>query len=206
MFRYPARARRAPRSTLAAMRFTLPVVLLLSLACSGGPAPEKTTNTAENQPEAPKPTVPPAPPAPPAPDPAAALSDHWLVILASKKDAAEATPALDALAAHPDVSAHPGTLSSSRFKNLMPCYTVAYAEATTDKKVALDLSKKLKELGVDWSAPPQTPTSGAPRARGRQRARNASSKQPGRKVSEAISSIIANILQYLARYYSPSIN
>lgn len=131
------------------MRFTLPVVLLLSLACSGGSAPEAPANPTENPTEAPKPPAPPVATVAPAPDPAAALGEHWLVILASKKDAAEATPALDALAAHPDVSAHAGTLSSSRFKNLMPCYTVAYAEATTDKKVALDLSKKLKELGVD---------------------------------------------------------
>jgi hypothetical protein len=31
----------------------------------------------------------------------------------------------------------------------MPCYTVAYAEATTDKKAALALSKTLKAAGVD---------------------------------------------------------
>lgn len=131
------------------MRFTLPLTLALALACSGGTdTPDPAKATLEEAKVEPTPAAPEAP-KPPAVDPQAALGDHWLVILASKKDAAEATPALDALAAKGDVGAHPGTLNSSRFKNLMPCYTVAYAEATTDKKAALELSKKLKGLGVD---------------------------------------------------------
>lgn len=131
------------------MRLTLPFTLVLAIACSGGIAtPEPTKEPVEQVKVEAPPTTQEAPKAPVV-DPQAGLGDHWLVILASKKDAAEATPALDALAAKGDVGAHPGTLNSSRFKNLMPCYTVAYAEATKDKKSALDLSKKLKELGVD---------------------------------------------------------
>ena len=117
------------------MRFLLSTSLLLALACSGGAdlattaAPTKDAHSARNA--------------------GAELGEHYLVILASKKDPAEVTAALNQLATLPDTGAHPGTLSSSRFKNLMPCYTVAYADATTDKKAALSLSKTLKAAGVD---------------------------------------------------------
>ncbi|MCA9488368.1 MAG: hypothetical protein KC621_00550 [Myxococcales bacterium] len=85
----------------------------------------------------------------PPPDTDAALGDQWLVIVSSKLDPAEVAPAMEALAAHPELGITPLTLSSSHFKNLMPCYTVAVAKATPDKKVALGLVSKLKAAGID---------------------------------------------------------
>lgn len=85
----------------------------------------------------------------PLPDPDAALGDQWLVIVASKRDPAEVTPAMAALASHPELGLTPTTLPSGHFKNLMPCYTVAVARATPDKKAALGLVTTLKAAGID---------------------------------------------------------
>ena len=84
-----------------------------------------------------------------APAPSDTLADRWLVILGSRRDAAEVIPGLAAVQAHPELHAAPGTLLSSRYKNLMPCYTVTYALATTDKAAALALSASLTGLKVD---------------------------------------------------------
>lgn len=128
------------------MRPDLPVLLLAasSLACGGAPAPAPSS-------------APPGPDAPPAgalpalvTAPAeAALADRFLVVLGSKRDAEEAIPALAALASHPEVAATPARLASSRFKNLMPCYTVTIAGALDDKAEALAVSAALKGIGVD---------------------------------------------------------
>ncbi|MCB9689181.1 MAG: hypothetical protein H6738_03335 [Alphaproteobacteria bacterium] len=82
-------------------------------------------------------------------DPDAALGDQWLVIVSSKRDPAEVQPAMAAIAAHPELGLSPRTLASGHFKNLMPCYTVAVAQATPDKKVALGVVTKLKAAGID---------------------------------------------------------
>lgn len=73
----------------------------------------------------------------------------WLVLLGSKRDPAEAIPGLAVIAAHPEIGARPATLSSSRFKNLMPCYTVTVAGALPDKGAALSLAARLRAAGVD---------------------------------------------------------
>lgn len=116
--------------------------LALSLACSGGPAEPPAAS-----PPAPSPVVASPAAAPTPPD--AALADHWLVILGSKRNPTEVIPGVEVLATHPEVGAHVGTLSSSRFKNLMPCYKVTYALATPDKAAALAMSKQVRALGVD---------------------------------------------------------
>lgn len=77
------------------------------------------------------------------------LGGQYLVILASKTDAAEVQPALDAVHALGAPGARARTLLSSRFKNLMPCYTVAIADASADKKQAFALSKQLSAAKVD---------------------------------------------------------
>lgn len=124
----------------------LPLVpgLLFALACGGGGG------------STPNPTAPatPAPSAPAAKQAVpeareAALSEHYLVILGSKKDPNEEIPGLATLAAHPEIAAKVERLSSSRFKNLMPCYTVTIAGASKDKSAANDLSAKLRAIGVD---------------------------------------------------------
>lgn len=84
-----------------------------------------------------------------APAPPDTHGDQWLVILGSRRDAAEVIPGLATVQAHPELHAAPGTLLSSRYKNLMPCYTVTYALATADKGAALALSRSLTGLKVD---------------------------------------------------------
>ena len=77
------------------------------------------------------------------------LGDQYLVILASKLDPEEVKPAIEAVKARAEISSSPRVLLSSRFKNLMPCYTVGIADAFADKKAAFALSKKLTAAGVD---------------------------------------------------------
>ncbi len=84
-----------------------------------------------------------------APPAEAARADQFWVILGSKRDPNEEIPGLRTLAAHPEVKAQVERLPSSRFKNLMPCYTVTVAGASADKRVALELSKALRGIGVD---------------------------------------------------------
>lgn len=88
-----------------------------------------------------------AAPALPPDDPT--LGGQYLVILASKIDPAEVQPALDAVRSLGAPGAKARTLLSSRFKSLMPCYTVAIADAFADKKQALTLSKQLSAAKVD---------------------------------------------------------
>jgi hypothetical protein len=127
------------------------------LACSGltewvNPQPassrEAYAEGAPAKPSVPPEAIPPADAAPPT-DPERAFDGHWLVIVASNRDAAERVPALDVLREHPELGAEPVTLSSSRFKNLMPCYAVTAALAAPEKSAAMALSKKLRALGVD---------------------------------------------------------
>ena len=77
------------------------------------------------------------------------LGEQYLVILASKLDPEEAKPAIEAVKAHAEIAAKPKLLLSSRYKALMPCYTVAIADAFADKKAAFALSKQLTAAGVD---------------------------------------------------------
>lgn len=128
----------------------LPLILTLSLACGGGgevqPAPASPASPAKASAASAQAPARPAP-KPPADDPTLApLSGQYLVILASKLDSAESEAALRALP-----SPQPGArlIPSSRFKNLMPCYTVAIAGGFADKKEALALGKSLKAAGVD---------------------------------------------------------
>ena len=138
------------------MRPIVVFAALFALACAGGPDP--APSEAASQPGAtaqPGATTTGAAAAAPIATPEASalggpeLASHWLVILASKLDPAEAVPAVATIANHADLRADVGTLLSSRFKNLMPCYTVTYADATTDKAAALALSKRLRDIGVD---------------------------------------------------------
>lgn len=135
------------------MTLALPVLALL-FACGGSqpegakapkeagaagaatPAAEPPLSVAK----AAGPTLPPGDPS---------LADQYLVILASKLDPAEVEPALAAVRALGEPGAKARTLLSSRHKNLMPCYTVAIADAFADKKAAFALSKKLTAAGVD---------------------------------------------------------
>ena len=77
------------------------------------------------------------------------LANKWVVILASARNPDQAVPGLAVAQAHPELAVSPVVFPSGRFKNLMPCYTVTGALATTDKARALALSKSLKALGVD---------------------------------------------------------
>lgn len=77
------------------------------------------------------------------------LAEKYLVILGSKKDPREPVPALATLAAHPELGLHPGTLLSSRYKNLMPCYTVTYAAALPDLALARATTRQLSDIGVE---------------------------------------------------------
>jgi hypothetical protein len=140
------------------MRVLLLLSALVALACAGGGslpggepvAAERSGSAAPAETPAPAAARAPASQATAGSGPAeAALADHWLVILASKLDPAEPVPSLDTLRAHPDLAGPVQRISSSRFKNLMPCYTVTIADATKDKQAALALSKQLKGLGVD---------------------------------------------------------
>ena len=131
------------------MHRLLPVLVALA-ACGSEPTPP----VAPVAPEAPQPAAEPpltvaraTPAALPSDDPT--LADHYLVILASKLDPAEVTPALDAVRALGALGAKARTLYSSRFKGLMPCYHVAIADASTDRKAAFALAKKLSAAGVD---------------------------------------------------------
>jgi hypothetical protein len=71
------------------------------------------------------------------------------VILGSKRDPAEVIPGLAILAAHPELGLRPQTLLSSRYKNLMPCYTVTIAGAYPELKVARESVKAMAALGVE---------------------------------------------------------
>ncbi len=125
----------------------LPVALLSILACGGAPtAPDKAPATAAATAAAP--AKPAKQRAKPADDPTLSpLSGQYLVIVASKLVAAEADAALTPVRAVPGTA--PRTLPSARFKNLMPCYTVAIAGSSADKKEAAALSKALKAAGID---------------------------------------------------------
>jgi len=132
------------------MRPHVPVLILAlsSLACGGAPTPAPSSTPPA---QAPPGAVTPAAPLPglvSAPG-EAAFADRYLVVLGSKRDAGEAIPGLAALASHPEVVATPARLASSRFKNLMPCYTVTIAGGLEDKAAALALSATLKGIGVD---------------------------------------------------------
>lgn len=124
----------------------LPLVLLIGCASTdSGPAakPEAAVAT----PAAATATPAPTPPARPLPPDEPGLGDHFLVIVASKLDPAEAEAALGGARSVPGT--HARLILSSRYKNLMPCYTVAIADGLADKKAALALSKQLTAAGVD---------------------------------------------------------
>ncbi len=136
------------------MRFFLPFGLLSILACAG--LPTGSPGDAKAPPPPPTQTEPAAPAAPPvagSPAPASTsgpeLADRYLVILGSKRDPAEVIPGLAILASHPEVQAKAQTLLSSRYKNLMPCYTVTFAGAFAELKPARALVKALADLGVE---------------------------------------------------------
>jgi len=90
-----------------------------------------------------------ADPAPTAPTAGSELAGQYLVILGSKRDPTETIPSLATLAAHPELALSPSTLPSSRYKNLMPCYTVTYAAAVPDLAQAREKVKALQAVGVE---------------------------------------------------------
>lgn len=136
-----------------------PTLLILLAACSGGgaaPADKADAKPAHERKLAPDPKPMPGDPKPAEAKPAVnlppdepGLGDQYLVILASKLDPAEVTPAVDAVKARAEIASNPRVILSSRFKNLMPCYTVGIADAFADKKTAFALSKQLTAAGID---------------------------------------------------------
>lgn len=142
------------------IRIALTLLAASLLACGGStPAPQTPeAPTAPATPDAPAPeATPDAPPpatsmAPPAPRvDGPEYSDAWLVILASNSEPGPLPPAIDQLRSEDNTiaGAQPGTLDSSRFKGLMPCYEVVFAYAGPDKAHALELSKDLKAAKID---------------------------------------------------------
>lgn len=115
------------------------IPLVLGAACGGGDGSIAPTAQGSPAPERREAT----------PAPEAALGEHFLVIVASSRQASEAEAALGRVRALGEGGPRAGTLASSRFKNLMPCYTVAIADALPDRAAALELSKRLKAAGID---------------------------------------------------------
>lgn len=131
---------------------------VLLVACGGSPDPadkggekpgSQRPSTEAGSGGAEPPTTVAKPAGPPLPPEAPELGEHYLVILASKLDPAEVEPALSAARALGEPGARARTLLSSRYKNLMPCYHVAIADAFADKKAAFALSKTLTASGVE---------------------------------------------------------
>lgn len=127
------------------------VLLTLLLACNPG-APVAAA------PASPAPAVAtPAPaavtPPPAKPEDGRELGGRWFVLLSSKLEPGVVPPALAIMGARPDLAGHPARLSSTWFKNLMPCYEIVIADsfpATKDgKAAALAWSGKLTAAGVD---------------------------------------------------------
>ncbi len=136
------------------MRILLPLGMLSLLACSG--LPTGGAGDGKSLPPPPTktdPSVPVAAASPSLPAPASIsgpdLADHYLVILGSKRDPLEVIPGLALIAAHPELGVQPQTLLSSRYKNLMPCYTVTFAQSFPELKPARELVKKLAAAGVE---------------------------------------------------------
>jgi hypothetical protein len=83
-----------------------------------------------------------------APDPSGKADRYW-IILSSKLEAGHEPEGLRKLAAHPELRLQPERLSSTPYKNLMPCYEVVVAAVIADRKQAIELSRKLSGLGID---------------------------------------------------------
>lgn len=127
--------------------------MLLSLLLACNPAsPVAAAPVAA--PPAPAPVVPAAvtPPLSPEAD-ARALGGRWFVLLSSKLEPGVVPPGLAIMGTKPELAGHPARLSSTWFKNLMPCYEIVVADsfpATKDgKAAALAWSAKLTAAGVD---------------------------------------------------------
>lgn len=130
------------------MRLGMSLAAVLLLACGGGGAPA-TAPTSSVTPTA---TATAKPATAVAEDPSLpAIGNNYLVIVASKLVAKEAEAVAEAAlpAVKGVAGTQPRTLPSVRFKNLMPCYTVAIAGAFPKKEDAAALSKTLKAAGVD---------------------------------------------------------
>lgn len=87
------------------------------------------------------------------PEAARTLGDHWFVLLSSKIEPGDVPAGLATMAAQPGLAGHPARLSSTWFKNLMPCYEIVVADAFPATKEgraqARAYSAKLKAAGVD---------------------------------------------------------
>lgn len=122
--------------------------LLFALAActsiDAGPAPAPVA-------VAPVPAAPPPAPADPIPTRSGkGYSDHWLVILSSKKELAHLPDGAKALLAEPPpIEADLARLSSTEFKALQPCFEIVVAKAFSDRKEAVAYSKQLTALGID---------------------------------------------------------
>lgn len=122
------------------------------------PAPKKTEETKPTPESTPGEKKDPAgiptkkePASTPALDPkkAEALGDRWLIILSSKKESGFEPPSIAKLAQNPDLAAEVTRVSSTWFKNLMPCYEVVIAKSFSTQKEASEYSKKLTALGIE---------------------------------------------------------
>lgn len=132
------------------MRQPILLALLLTAACTGT---EPATAPTPAPPPADAPAEPPLVPEPaaaaaPLPTDAPELADRFLVIVASETDPAAALAKVTQVQALGELGVHARTLLSSRFKNLMPCYTIAIADALPARADAAALAKRLKAAGV----------------------------------------------------------
>jgi hypothetical protein len=82
------------------------------------------------------------------PDPSGKADRYW-IILSSELVAGHEPEGLRKLAAHPELRLQPERLSSTPYKNLMPCYELVVAAVIADRKQAMELSRRLSGLGID---------------------------------------------------------
>jgi hypothetical protein len=77
-----------------------------------------------------------------------ALADRWLVVVSRSATPGGESPALDLLAAHPELEVQPQRLPSSAFRSLAPCEELVVAGAYVGRDEAAFQQRKLAAIDV----------------------------------------------------------